>query len=211
MIFSLFCALTGVLKTFKNSSTANEPNLKLNATMFISNLADPEKGDFVCYNHEDNFAGKHTRIHRLCAEENDTLQIINGNVYVNKVNIDRKINLIHFYKVSKKEYLKIKETEKIGDNNPMVLIDNENIVTLLEDLTAKKYNLEFDRQIDSINKLDKSIFSTYKSNWNKDNFGPIIIPHGKIFVIGDNRDNSEDSRYIGLIDDSNIVGVLINN
>jgi signal peptidase I len=34
----------------------------------------------------------------------------------------------------------------------------------------------------------------------------IVLPPGKYFALGDNRDNSQDSRYWGLVDRSNIVG-----
>ena len=40
----------------------------------------------------------------------------------------------------------------------------------------------------------------------RDNWGPIAVPAGKYFALGDNRDNSEDSRYWGFLDASAIRG-----
>jgi signal peptidase I len=42
-----------------------------------------------------------------------------------------------------------------------------------------------------------------------DNYGTITIPAHEYFVLGDNRDDSYDSRYWGFVPENNIIGTPV--
>ena len=90
-----------------------------------------------------------------------------------------------------------------------VLIINNKEVDTIEEGIEKYKSFNVSKISETLpNKLTYEVYEFEKvfEGLNTNNFDKIKIPLNYCFVLGDNRDNSQDSRFIGLIPRENLVG-----
>ena len=206
VLLLVFARVTGALQYFNIPTGANEPTIRVGTHFFSSNLKAPERLDFICYRMNDSIFGKQIWVHRLCGLPGDKIEIRNDTLFVNGLNIDNNLNLRKRFIVRAQEFSDSKQ-EKME----MVLTENrDSVIVYLETIkdssiikTGKPF-LE-GKGADG----DPYISKLYGQQWTVSNFGPYVVPKNKYFVIGDNRNMSQDSRFTGPLDQNQYYGTVL--
>ncbi len=198
--------ITSALNFFKVRSPANQPTLQPGRIFFTSKLKRPKRFDLICYRILLPEIGMTRQTHRLCGVPGDVLEIRDGKLFVNGLEADGRLDLMHTYKIHRKDSGSIDY-----DPRQVYVIPpyTDTLYCALEDSYVQSKRLPCERYLLPPGLRDEAIFQLFKRNWNRDNFGPVKVPESHFFVLGDNRGISRDSRTLGFIEQSKFIGSVL--
>jgi signal peptidase I len=148
---------------------------------YLFRWSEPKGGDIVVFRYprdEPTFY-----IKRIVGLPGDRIELKNKALYINGKAVERKT-------------IDSALKTKVLDSFPEMFSRANDESYVREDLEVFEDTLSSSR----------SLIMTDKSKFYSENFGPIEVPAGQYFVMGDNRDHSNDSRYWGFVPFENIMG-----
>jgi signal peptidase I len=211
VLITLSCLIscTDPVSKLKVRSAANEPTIQEGSTIVLSKSKMPKRFDFICFNNEVEGMGGFEAVFRLCGMEGDTVEIKNGDLYVNGQMEDDQFNLMQLFAVPSAELNRIANKVTIDEAVPNEKGDSVRL--FLSTAFVRQQQLKCTRIVLPKKKKDDDIARIFHQSWNPDQFGPVTVPRGHYFVLGDNRRHAADSRYIGFISKNQVVGTVILN
>ena len=198
---------TKTFTRYRSDSRVNEPTIKQGTGFFASSLKDPECFDFICIDVENKEKQKMMVSFRLCGLGGDVVEIRNGDLYVNNKYVDSLLTLSHTYAIAREE-LNEPDLNKL-DPFHTINKSGDTVVMNISDAYVKTNHpkatrINFDRS-----EKNEYITKVFGKNWNADHFGPITVPANHYFILGDNRHQAMDSRYLGFIPAENFVATVL--
>ncbi|HEX2535043.1 MAG TPA: signal peptidase I [Chitinophagaceae bacterium] len=197
--------LTHALQWHSVSSGANEPVLKQGERFFSSMLVKPDRFDLICFKAYKEHFGPGIYTYRLCGLPGDRVEIREGVLYVNGKNADKGRNLILPYELSVEDAV----TLGIREEERTLLEGGKKVMAHVERNKIAESRINARRIIQPRSQPEDYIAKRFGSPWNGDHFGPVTVPPGQYFLLGDNRSMAADSRYYGFVPVHAFMGTVI--
>lgn len=140
---------------------------------------------------------------RIVAVENDKLEIKHGSLYINGRLADDTMNLGYLFIAPSADI-----PTSLSAQNDRVFFYSDSLQQLnLSYTELAGYGLlkKALRLMDKQHIPMKPFGDQSGRECTEDNFGPVAVPAGHVFLMGDNRSNSIDSRHQGFIPTESIV------
>jgi len=206
MMLTLFIVarLTHVIDVWSITSESNEPTLGHGDIVFASRLIKPGHGKFLCYRPKGK---KEIWMHRCIGVAGDVVEIRNGQVYVNGRALIEPYTWNEYYINRQQKNSIAGYIEKF--NYPLTPFADSTEVITFSEADRKGYHLKLNNVIAGKGVVDSTLFKDFaQQGFNVDNFGPVKVPVNSYFLLGDNRHNAMDSRFLGFIKETDIVSTI---
>lgn len=159
----------------------------LGSPTYIVRWSEPARGDIIVFKYPEDESLFY--IKRIIGLPGDKIELRNRVVYVNG-------------KAAKQTPVSDEAREKaFASVQDRTVIDTAEREVFLEELPSERVGS--DKETPPV--THAIFFKNYSSPLLKD-FGPIRVPEENYFVMGDNRDESKDSRYWGFVPEKNLRG-----
>lgn len=210
----ILARVLGIAGVFRMSSDAMMPTFAQGERLLVCKWPDMGRKDLVAY-FDTSLAAPGYReakrdlfVGRIVALGGDQLEMSKGRVLINGQPLEQDAALFFYWAMSKADY----QANRARFEGPPIPVYPDSVLVALQESQANEiqkhlplrfYDFPLKRP-DAANP-----WGTLGEHWSMNAMGPITIPQGFVFILGDHRHNSEDSRLRGLVPESDIFGKVI--